>query len=1137
MQVRLLTLFALVCCGGFLSAQHVTVIDSDATGTTLKLQLTGTELEFHNVELGGETATVVRLAEGHRHLVAGEPDVDGFTSTIIIDDQAATWVEVLDAGYYELTNVNVAPSKGNLYRNVDPATVPYEFGDAYSADAFFPKKVAELRTPFVYRDFRGQTVDFHPLQYNAVTGVLRIYAFVEIRVHNDFDHIGENNFTPKVRTTRLHDDLYGRHFANYGQYRYDVVDELGGILVIAHDQYMETIQPWVDWKIQKGHHVWVTDIADIGNSIENIQAHIDQMYAEHDISYVQLVGDEDQVTTELVINGGGPGYCDNCYGMLEGNDHMPEVMIARFLVHNNDELVPVIAKSIAYERTPDTEESWASTGINIGSNEGTGIGDDDEADWQHNNNLKQVMLDFTYTDVWEMYESSHGGDSPTPGDETADQSGNPNSSDVTDIINTGASLINYTGHGYHNGFSTSGFDGEDALALTNTKSWPYWIAVACCVGDFDENDGTGDCFGEKWLKATYLGEPAGGIGGSFSSVLQSWAPPMEGQDEMVNLIAEIGQQDIRQTFGGIHFHGSMSMVEDYGGGGEEMMDTWCVFGDGSAVMRTTTPVNLAVEHDAATFIGVEDITIEANLEDALISLTLDGQIIGTGLIVGGEVTITLAEPITDVVDITVTGTAFNALPYEGIITVLPLDGPWITDDAVAIDDAAGNGNDLADYAEDVLLDISLENVGIENAYGVEATLTTEDAWVVITDDYHNYGDINASNIVDAIGGYAFSVVDGVEDQHTVSFDMNVTDTDGNTWTPGFNVTLNAPIVDAAEALDVSDATGNGNGRLDNSETADLMITNLNEGHAATVAATGALTTTSPYVTINNPSIDLGVLAELGGDAMATFSVTVADDAPDGEVVEFVYTLTAGAYTATRTYTEVLNLIIEDWETGTDEMFDWAYDGDADWFITGSEVYEGAYAMQSGDIDNNNSTTLQITIDVTSAGPVEFARKTSTEGNYDFLYFRIDGAMMENWSGENDWQEFSYNLSTGTHTLEWTYEKDFFVSSGADACWVDDIILPPHNSLVSVVETSATKEVLLYPNPARDEVTLVWNGHNGGVGAVEVRNAVGQLVLNTTENFNAGQHRVELNLDSLTAGVYLVRVLQDGTQQTLRLIVE
>ena len=219
------------------------------------------------------------------------------------------------------------------------------------------------------------------------------------------------------------------------------------------------------------------------------------------------------------------------------------------------------------------------------------------------------------------------------------------------------------------------------------------------------------------------------------------------------------------------------------------------------------------------------------------------------------------------------------------------------------------------------------------------------------------------------------------------------------------------------------------------------------------------------------------------------------------------------------------------------MFDWSYDGDADWFITGSEVYEGAYAMQSGDIDNNNSTTLQITIDVTSAGPVEFARKTSTEGNYDFLYFRIDGAMMENWSGENDWQEFSYNLSTGTHTLEWTYEKDFIVSSGADACWVDDIILPPHNSLVSVVETSATKEVLLYPNPARDEVTLVWNGHNGGVGAVEVRNAVGQLVLNTTENFNAGQHRVALNLDSLTAGVYLVRVLQDGTQQTLRLIVE
>ena len=130
MQVRLLALIALMCCAGFLSAQNVTVLDSDATGTTLKLHLSDADLEFHNVEVGGETAQLVRLAEGHRHLIAGEPDVDGFTSTIIIDDQAATWVEVLDAEYYELTDVNVAPSKGNLYRNVDPATVPYEFGGA-----------------------------------------------------------------------------------------------------------------------------------------------------------------------------------------------------------------------------------------------------------------------------------------------------------------------------------------------------------------------------------------------------------------------------------------------------------------------------------------------------------------------------------------------------------------------------------------------------------------------------------------------------------------------------------------------------------------------------------------------------------------------------------------------------------------------------------------------------------------------------------------------------------------------------------------------------------------------------------------------------------------------------------------------
>ena len=73
--------------------------------------------------------------------------------------------------------------------------------------------------------------------------------------------------------------------------------------------------------------------------------------------------------------------------------------------------------------------------------------------------------------------------------------------------------------------------------------------------------------------------------------------------------------------------------------------------------------------------------------------------------------------------------------------------------------------------------------------------------------------------------------------------------------------------------------------------------------------------------------------------------------------------------------------------------------------------------------------------------VSFAVKIDTEADYDFLYFMVDGEELAEWSGSEDWAEVEFNVSAGSHTLEWNYEKDYIVSDGEDAVWVDDIILP------------------------------------------------------------------------------------------------
>ena len=184
------------------------------------------------------------------------------------------------------------------------------------------------------------------------------------------------------------------------------------------------------------------------------------------------------------------------------------------------------------------------------------------------------------------------------------------------------------------------------------------------------------------------------------------------------------------------------------------------------------------------------------------------------------------------------------------------------------------------------------------------------------------------------------------------------------------------------------------------------------------------------------------IRDRGESAFATFNIDVSPDAGPGELATIEFSGEAGLYSAEDTFVEIINLIIEDWESGNTDQFDWEMDGNADWFITELDPYEGVNCLQSGDVNDNQSSTLTIELDVLAEGEVSFARKVSSEGDYDFLYFIVDGATVAEWSGNEDWEVVEFTISEGLHTLEWTYEKDFIISDGEDAAWLDDIVLPP-----------------------------------------------------------------------------------------------
>ena len=88
------------------------------------------------------------------------------------------------------------------------------------------------------------------------------------------------------------------------------------------------------------------------------------------------------------------------------------------------------------------------------------------------------------------------------------------------------------------------------------------------------------------------------------------------------------------------------------------------------------------------------------------------------------------------------------------------------------------------------------------------------------------------------------------------------------------------------------------------------------------------------------------------------------------------------------------------------------------------------------IGNNASSYLQTT--VSGPGEISFDWRTDSETGYDKLSFSIDGVLQTDISGSSDWRSASYSISSGNHTLRWTYAKDNFVASGADRAWLDNI---------------------------------------------------------------------------------------------------
>ncbi len=872
-------------------------------------------------------------------------------------------------------------------------------------------------------------------------------------------------------------------------------------MLITTSRDEEVIEPYIKWKREKGFNV-EKQVVETGTNVKSL---IKERYdANNNILYVVLVGDWDDIKSD---NGPQNGPMDPQLGCVVGSDKVADIIVGRISANQVSDVSVQVNKFINYEQNPEANADWYSAALGIGSDEGgpsEGKGDDMEADTTHQRVIYEDKLSsFTYSQFHKAFD---------PG---------ASISNVKTAIESGVSIVNYSGHGSETSWGTSGFSNSDVNNLQNNSKLPVVFSVACNNGDFHK----GTCFAESWLRK----ENGGAVVMLAASISQPWDEPMRGQDYISDLIIggynyddHAGQNGINTTeqrsiVGSIIFNAFVLMTTESDGESDwETVKTWNIFGDPTMQIRTEAPHQLILTNNEI----ISNVTFETivksgsnPIKGAQVCISRDDVYFSGITDADGRVSIEHAlTPGSGKIVVT----SFNsATKYDDISIVSP-DGAYVVVTDFTINDEAENNNELLDYKETVLLDISAKNVGSDHTTDVIATLSSIDLHVTINDDSYTYGQMVSNTIVEGFGAFSISLSDDVQDQHAVEFAIEFEDYANKTWNSSFFIVANAPTFSIGEVV-VNDAcSGNNNGILDIGETADLEILVTNTGHASSVLGTVNILSSSTDLVINSSSKELVELSP-NQTSILTYSVTANQGVDLGTPATINCEVVSGKYIYNKDLTVAIGKIPE--------------------YIMANETFEVTVGkfMDSGAENNDYKTDENYTItfkpfEIGDTVVLDF-KSFNIEEEYDFMYI-YDGIdanadqIGDSFTGTDSPGKIKASNPDGALTVKFT--SDEYLNAPG---WVADVtcLAGPVVDTTGIDGLKKVNAFAFYPNPASTFININIEDES----EITIYDLTGRIVFYS--ELIPGSQNVDIS--NLQFGNYVIYVRSEKFYSTKKLVVK
>ena len=845
------------------AAPQVKLVSSSEQQVVVDFSLSG--FTMTRVSTPNGIQQVISVPKMATMLEAGAPDLPQFPVPAIIGNMAEMEVSVIKSAFIDYENVEVAPSKGNFSRQIDPESVPYTYGEMYSQNAFYPAAQAHLEMPYIIRDFRGQNIMVTPFSYNPVTKTLRVYHQLTLAMNK----VSDNGVNQKVATKSIHKvspemkATYERRFINYKENdaKYNFLEDRGELLIICADQFMAGMEEFIAWKNQSGRPTTMVSVSEAGgNSDTQIKNYINSIYSnpERNLVFVLFVGDYEHITPHAV----GGERSDTWFGQLEGNDRYEEVFIGRFSVQTDEHVANQVNKVLYYERDMPEGLTWVNKGLGIGAI-GAGSGHYGEDDYQHIDFIRDTLEHYTYEHVTEL----HGG------------GGGASQTSISNTINEGVSIINYCNHGSETSWGVANYSNSNVNALVNDNMLPINWSVACLTGRFNYGGANGACFAEAWMRATNnsTGAPTGAIGGMFSWMSQPWIPPMYGQDEMVDILCEWRSVDkFNHTFGAASVNGNMKVLDMSGSQGYDTHDTWILFGDPSMMVRTDNPVSMNVGlNPSAMMLGMTSLEVSAeNTAYGIATLMMDGEIIASGTIEEGTATLNFS-PLSNVGTATLTVIGYNKVTEVIPVEVLPAEGAYIT--------VSSFSPNFAPVNVETSLTMNFKNVGVDPTSGTTSvSLSCADDRLSIINGTAELGVIAAEEIVTLQDAFSFIVAEGVEDGTRFQIDVAM-QCGSETWNGKAIITAGQAILDFGG----SEWAG---GYVPGEEL--TIVANFkNIGHYMATNAIATISCENQYVTLLNENVEFGTI-DPDGIASCVFHLSIDPSCPETEQIPLSFVMNA-----------------------------------------------------------------------------------------------------------------------------------------------------------------------------------------------------------------------------------------------------